>query len=328
MEPRIDPEFENLIPPISEEENDQLRKNIERDGCRDPLVTWNGILVDGHHRYKICRELGVPFTTVDLDVPSRSMAKIWAIKNQQGRRNLKESQRAMMAAKLADLYGGSARREPGEAAEEPLGDDHANLHDAASKVSEQPRERAARAMNVSVRSVVDATKTIHQGVAELQEAVSSGEVAVSSAVRVATLPPEEQRALVAAGPKAVAKKAKSMRQSRLDMKAKTGEPHAEEKGQEESASFDKNQAVERIHRFLLEERARWPVSQQGRFCPLARKIISDLSKDPEHSKRKSQNAPPSPASKEIISEEPNFWDSEPDEGNVADEEESSEASQA
>jgi ParB-like chromosome segregation protein Spo0J len=52
----IDPEFESLIPPLSADEFKQLEANIQRDGCTDPLTVWNGILVDGHTRYKICQK--------------------------------------------------------------------------------------------------------------------------------------------------------------------------------------------------------------------------------------------------------------------------------
>ena len=46
---RIDPEFANKIPPIGEEEFNQLRENILAAGeVFEALVVWNGVLVDGH----------------------------------------------------------------------------------------------------------------------------------------------------------------------------------------------------------------------------------------------------------------------------------------
>jgi hypothetical protein len=41
------------------------------DGCRDPLVLWNGILIDGYNRYKICTENNIPFKTIDKEFASR-----------------------------------------------------------------------------------------------------------------------------------------------------------------------------------------------------------------------------------------------------------------
>lgn len=53
---RIDPEFESKIPPLREEELKQLEENILADGVViNPLIVWNGIIVDGHNRYRILR---------------------------------------------------------------------------------------------------------------------------------------------------------------------------------------------------------------------------------------------------------------------------------
>lgn len=86
--PTIDPEFRALIPPLSSDERALLEENIVRDGCRDPLVLWNGILLDGHNRYDICAELGLPFRTVSVELDSRAAAEDWIDTNQLGRRNL------------------------------------------------------------------------------------------------------------------------------------------------------------------------------------------------------------------------------------------------
>jgi ParB-like chromosome segregation protein Spo0J len=95
---KIDPEFKALIPPLSAGEISALREDVSIYGCRDPLIDWKdqGIILDGHHRYEICKELGIRYKVVELEFPSRIEAKIWMIKNQRGRRNLNESQRAML----------------------------------------------------------------------------------------------------------------------------------------------------------------------------------------------------------------------------------------
>ena len=88
MEITIDPEFKALIPPLAADELRQLEENILRDGCRDPLVVWNGILIDGHNRHEICTRNGLPFETVQVQFESRTHARIWMRRNQAGRRNL------------------------------------------------------------------------------------------------------------------------------------------------------------------------------------------------------------------------------------------------
>lgn len=84
----IDAAFKAQIPPLSPEEREQLEANIVAHGCRDPLTTWNGILLDGHNRLEICTRLGLPFKVVSIELPNREAAEDWIDANQLGRRNL------------------------------------------------------------------------------------------------------------------------------------------------------------------------------------------------------------------------------------------------
>jgi len=89
---KIDPEFKSLIPSLSAVELSGLRSSIIAEGCRDALVVWGGILLDGHHRYAICTELGLPFKVKSLEFEDRDAAKIWMAGNQLHRRNLTPDQ--------------------------------------------------------------------------------------------------------------------------------------------------------------------------------------------------------------------------------------------
>ena len=57
----VDPEFRDLIPPLNEEELKLLEESLVADGCESPLIVWNGVIVDGHNRYAICRKHEIPF---------------------------------------------------------------------------------------------------------------------------------------------------------------------------------------------------------------------------------------------------------------------------
>lgn len=89
---RIDAEFQALIPPLSEFEIKQLELNLVAEGCRDPLVLWDRVLIDGHHRFEICTRLAIPFRTVEMEFQDREAAKDWIDANQLGRRNLTPDQ--------------------------------------------------------------------------------------------------------------------------------------------------------------------------------------------------------------------------------------------
>jgi N6-adenosine-specific RNA methylase IME4 len=98
----VDPEFKSNIPPLSDEEFAQLEKNILADGCRDPLVLWGQLLVDGHNRYAICTKHGLPFDTVQKEFADRDAAMDWMDANQLGRRNLKPDQFTNLLGRRVD----------------------------------------------------------------------------------------------------------------------------------------------------------------------------------------------------------------------------------
>ena len=96
----IDPEFRDLIPPLNEEELKLLEASIVADGCESPLIVWNGVIVDGHNRYAVCRKHEIPFAIQEKDFSSRDDAMLWMLRNQLGRRNLNDYQRGEMVLVL------------------------------------------------------------------------------------------------------------------------------------------------------------------------------------------------------------------------------------
>jgi hypothetical protein len=87
------PELESLIPALSVDEYEQLRTNIDNEGCREPLILWHRnsqdfVLIDGHNRYKICKELDRNFDITVMEFPDIDDVKDWMINNQLGKRNV------------------------------------------------------------------------------------------------------------------------------------------------------------------------------------------------------------------------------------------------
>ena len=102
QELKIDPQFRDLIPPLSEEERKQLEDNLIAEGCRDPICIWHGIILDGHNRYEICTRRGIPFTVQPIRLRSRVAAIAWICANQLGRRNISEETRRYLIGKRYD----------------------------------------------------------------------------------------------------------------------------------------------------------------------------------------------------------------------------------
>ena len=106
----VDDDFRSLIPPLSDDEYMRLERSIIAEGVRDPIITWQGTIVDGHNRYRICQEHGIAFKTAEIVFGSKDAAKIWIIENQFGRRNLNSYQKSVLALQLEPLYAAEAKR--------------------------------------------------------------------------------------------------------------------------------------------------------------------------------------------------------------------------
>jgi hypothetical protein len=108
---KINPEFRDLIPNLRKAEFEQLSANILSEGCRHPILHWNGYIVDGHHRYEICTKHNIPFRTVPLKPHPEDEAavKTWMIRNALGTRALTKFEQIELARKL-DLIGFSSRQ--------------------------------------------------------------------------------------------------------------------------------------------------------------------------------------------------------------------------
>ena len=92
----IDNEFKSLIHPLRPKEYEQLEKNILKDGCRDSIITWKRIIVDGHNRYEICQKHKLPFNIIEMNFNSRDEAIVWICANQLGRRNITDETRRFL----------------------------------------------------------------------------------------------------------------------------------------------------------------------------------------------------------------------------------------
>jgi len=84
----IDEEFKALLPTLDAETYARLEENILEYGCREAIVLWNDIIIDGHNRFAICTEHEIPYKMVDMEFGSREETLIWIITTQVSRRNL------------------------------------------------------------------------------------------------------------------------------------------------------------------------------------------------------------------------------------------------
>jgi len=167
----IKEEFKKLIPALTAEEFKQLEENILKDGIRDPLVLWNGYLIDGHNRYQIAFKHGLEYKTIDKEFKDESEVKEWMINNQFGRRNLSNYQRSVLALELESVFSKRAKEQQGQ-----RNDIKPTL--AESKPIET-RKELSKIANVS-HGTLDKVKLIQtQATPEVKAQLSTGEVSIN-----------------------------------------------------------------------------------------------------------------------------------------------------
>ena len=96
---KIDPEFRDLIPPLSQNEYEELEKSILSEGCRESIYTWNDYIIDGHNRYEICIKHGLEPPVFSMAFESREEVIIWICSVQLSRRNVTEPIRRYLIGK-------------------------------------------------------------------------------------------------------------------------------------------------------------------------------------------------------------------------------------
>lgn len=177
----IDKEFKSLIPALTEDERNGLEASLKAEGCRDALVLWGDILIDGHNRYEICTQYGIPFQTVQKDFDSREDVIQWIILNQFGRRNLPMYERARLALRLKPVISAKAKERQAEY--------HGNQYDGLSQNSvevQKPidtQKELAKVAGVSHDTIAKVEKIEAQATPEVKEQLRTGEISINQAYK-------------------------------------------------------------------------------------------------------------------------------------------------
>jgi hypothetical protein len=154
LAPKVDKEFAGLIAALSAEERQLLEANLITEGCRDALVVWRGLLLDGHNRMEICNRHGLAYDATEIELPDRESAKLWIEENQIGRRNLTTDQRAAVAYRIMQRRVAVSKKQRAAKAgsARPSGNLVVHVGHQAETTPRQ-RERTAREHQISTRKI-------------------------------------------------------------------------------------------------------------------------------------------------------------------------------
>ena len=98
-----------VFQPYDEERYETLRDSIKGyGGLRQPITVWRGAVIDGRHRYKACVELGLEPWVVELDEYADPLDAVVDLNGV--RRQMTTAQRALAAARIANLSHGGDRK--------------------------------------------------------------------------------------------------------------------------------------------------------------------------------------------------------------------------
>jgi hypothetical protein len=187
----IDNEFKNLIPPLTPEEFAGLKQSLMSEGCRDPLVLWGDILIDGHNRYDICTRKNIPFQTVQREFADRNAAIEWIILNQFGRRNLPAHERARLALRLKPVIAEKAKQKQ----ESGVNQYTKSLPQISAEASTpiETRQELAKVAGVSHDTIAKVEHIEEEAPEPVVQASRKGEISVNAAYQVTKLEPEQQQ---------------------------------------------------------------------------------------------------------------------------------------
>jgi hypothetical protein len=263
MQIKINDTLRSYIDPLTEAEYAALERSILVEGCRDALVLWDDVLVDGHNRYQICQQHGIPFkVTENASFHNLDDVKLWMIDNHLGRRSVSDFQRGVLALRKKEIVAARAAELAARAAAEDAAIAPPDS-DAPAKPAAMPltsREDIARAARLSSNTISQIEKIQKTAAPELVEAVRAGTISINAAATVASLPEAEQVAAVAGGKKLLQQAAKEVRElraaSRTPREPKEGaEPMTEvEQLRAEVATLKERNAALRAENAALHER--------------------------------------------------------------------------
>lgn len=229
------PELKAYIDPLTPDEYDALERSILDEGCRDALVLWGNVLVDGHNRFGICQKHGLPFKTIQNErFQNMEDIHLWMIDQHLGRRSVSDFQRGVLALRKREIIAerraaaaaavNAAKAE--SSAEAPWdGDTDPAVAQALANTPKVPdqaldtREALARAARLSAGQVKMIETIQEKAAPEVVAAVKAGELSLNAAAVVASLPVEEQQAVAAEGAESLKQAAKRVREAKKKPKA-------------------------------------------------------------------------------------------------------------
>jgi len=203
----INDSFKNLLRPLSDNELSGLEESLLNEGCREAIITWNGVIVDGHNRYSICVKNNIPFNTLEMEFKDENAVKLWMIDNQIGKRNIVDFERVELILMKKPFLAEIAKQRQIEAVKRGNVSRHedssdsgcltaedlnnrppprglpvpANLPELAKEDKGEVRAQIAKEAGKSGRTVSSVEQVLKSGTEDLKRSARVGDISISAA---------------------------------------------------------------------------------------------------------------------------------------------------
>jgi N6-adenosine-specific RNA methylase IME4 len=178
---QVKEEFKNLIPALSAEEYAQLEANILEDGIREPIITWNGFIIDGHNRFSIAQRFDLEYRTTSKHFSNDNLVKIWMLDNQFGKRNLTDAQRYLNRNEKRKLLKAQGKKKQIQTLKQ--GNKTPDLSTIDKTETHNTRKEIANELGWSTGKVAMADVVFKKATPEVIEKVNKSEVSINAAYK-------------------------------------------------------------------------------------------------------------------------------------------------
>jgi len=173
----IKKEFKELIPALTAEEFKQLEDNCLAEGIREKIITWNGVIIDGHNRYEIATRWNLDYETESKSFKDENDVKIWMLDNQFGKRNLTDAQRYLNRNEKRKLLKAQGKQTQGKRT------DLLSIIDKKLEPKHNTRKEIADELGWSTGKVAMADVVFKKATPEVIEKVNKSEVSINAAYK-------------------------------------------------------------------------------------------------------------------------------------------------
>jgi len=186
MQLKINEEYARLVPPLPKPDYEELKESIEKDGLYYPItINEKGEILDGHHRFQICSELGIEPETDIKKFDNLKNEKKFVIKSNFNRRHLEIYQRAALANELHKLEGNiTFPKTLGNVKKRDYKKENKNRKPKKPKderKGNESRQRAAKTSHLSDETLRKYQYVLEHGSPELIEEMTNGWISIDKA---------------------------------------------------------------------------------------------------------------------------------------------------